>query len=107
MHLNFIRDNMQNEQSQQIIARFWQAFNILEKEHGRGFEWQFIQAVGTNIGNFRRIRKDLWRSIEISYLQYIAVKYDVSCEWLLLGVGAMFSKKKRLYRGDLFCCMLN
>lgn len=85
---------MQNEQSQKVAVRFWTVFDIIKSREPRGFEFSFIQANGTDIGRFRRLRKDIWRSFELSYLTYMVENYRVSAKWLLTGKGEMFDTKQ-------------
>jgi hypothetical protein len=79
----------------EIVQRFWTVFDILKSEGGWGWEYRFIKAVGTNIGNLRRMKNNINFSFEVGYLQYVIEKYDVSAEWLLSGKGEMFGKKKQ------------
>lgn len=85
---------MQNEQSQKVAERFWTVFDVIKSRQPRGFEFGFIQANGTDIGRFRRLRKDIWRSFELSYLTYMVENYHVSAKWLLTGKGEMFDTKQ-------------
>lgn len=79
---------MQDNRSQEITTRFWQAFEELRKKHGRGFQSQFIKEANTNIGNFLRLKREPWREFELGYLALIC-SYGVSSDWLINGRGEM------------------
>ena len=96
------------EPSYKIAERFWIAFDVLRDSGGRGWEYNFIKEVGTNIGNFRKLKSNYARSFELGYIQYIVEKYNVSSEWIITGKGEMFCKKKgQAGRFNLFEVMIN
>ena len=85
---------MISETSYNIASRFWAAFDLLKANHPRGFEYQFIKAVGSNIGNFRKFKADYTRRFDFSFLTHIVVVHGVNADWLVTGRGEMFKKKE-------------
>lgn len=85
---------MQNEASQKIVERFWMAFDTVRQTQERGWQYNFVKSVGTDMGRFARLKRDNWRSFELSYLAELT-QWGVSPEWLLTGKGEMLSSKKK------------
>lgn len=57
------------------------AYRLLQKEFG------------LNYGNMNTLKHNRdKRTFRIEYLAYLAEGYGVSCEWLLLGTGPMFTQ---------------
>lgn len=82
---------MQNDSSLEIIDRFWTAFEVLSKHHGRGWAEEFIHVSGFDSGNFYRLRRERRREFEVSLLGYI-VGYGINAHWLITGRGRITPK---------------
>ncbi|MDR3245004.1 MAG: hypothetical protein LBT50_01065 [Prevotellaceae bacterium] len=82
---------MQNEESQKIVARFFEAIYALKETkiiHGK---MNFTERYGINNRNFWLLEQDKSRDIfQVSWLSYLVNDYGISPEWLITGKGEMF-----------------
>ena len=88
-----------------INRRFFQAIEALVvKDELSALEY-FCKEAGLNSSRYREARYTYgvtprtdkvsrYKSIEIEGLYYLAAKYSVSANWLLLGRGNMFNTKR-------------
>lgn len=86
---------MQTEDSQKIIARFFQAiYHLKELGKIRGKQ-TFTREFEINRWNLNSLEKDMSRDIfQAAWLTYLVEKYNVSAEWLLTGRGEIMRTKK-------------
>lgn len=75
-----------------IADRFFFAIETLsDRKVIRGLQ-TFTRRHGINYGNMNTLKNHRDRySIKTEYLAFLAQDYGVSCEWLLLGNGDMFT----------------
>lgn len=78
----------------EISERFFKAIDVLKNERKiRGLQ-TFTRMHSLNYGNINTMKHNLGRrTFRVEYLAYLAEDFDVSCEWLLLGEGPMFTQK--------------
>ena len=83
---------MQNENSQAVILRFFQALHTLkERKVIRGIK-TFTDRYGINRRNFCEWEKNPSRDMfEVEWLALVCRDYDINPFWLLLGRGDMFT----------------
>ena len=76
-----------------IAERFFFAIEQLtERKVIRGLQ-TFTRTHGLNYGNMNTLKNNLdKRSVKTELLAFLAQDYGVSCEWLLLGNGEMFTE---------------
>ena len=84
---------MLNQDSQQIVARFFEAIEILKRDKKiRGLK-TFTNKYGINRGNFYKLQGNILSNIfQPSWLAYLVRDFGVSSEWLLLGSGNFYSE---------------
>lgn len=77
-----------------ISDRFFKALDVLKDQRKiRGLQ-TFTREFDLNYGNMNTLKHNRdKRTFRVEYLAYLAERYDVSCEWLLLGTGPMFIQK--------------
>ncbi|MBQ0054277.1 MAG: hypothetical protein KBS89_07475 [Bacteroidales bacterium] len=87
---------MQNNDSTQIVARFFSALQTLkEAKEIRGVQ-TFTRRYGINRRNLYLLSKDMTRDIfQPCWLTYLVRDYGVSPDWLLLGAGDFFRKNRK------------
>lgn len=75
-----------------IADRFFFALEVLaQRKVIRGLK-TFTRMHGINYGNMNTIKNNRGRcALKTEYLAFLAQDYGVSCEWLLLGNGEMFT----------------
>jgi hypothetical protein len=85
---------MQNEESQKIVARFFEALSDLKtKKVIRGKE-TFTRRYEINKRNFWLLEKDKSRDIlQLAWISYLVRDFDISAEWLITGRGEMYTKE--------------
>lgn len=78
----------------EISNRFFQALDVLKGQRKiRGLQ-TFTKRYGLNYGNMNTLKHNLdRRTFRVEYLAYLARDFGISCEWLLLGTGPMFTQK--------------
>lgn len=85
---------MQTEDSQKIVARFFEAIYRLKATGVIRGKQTFTRSHGINRWNLNTLEKDHSRDIfQPAWLTYLVNDYQVSAEWLLTGRGDMFKKK--------------
>ena len=77
-----------------ISDRFFKALDFLkDKRRIKGLQ-TFTREFGLNYGNMNTLKHNRdKRTFRVEYLAYLAERYGVSCEWLLLGTGPMFTQR--------------
>jgi hypothetical protein len=91
---------MQNEESQKIIERFFEAlYDLKEKKVIRGKQ-TFTRRYGINNRNFWLLEQDMSRDmVQLAWFGHLVKDYDVSAEWLLTGKGKMYTKEPPVRMG--------
>lgn len=86
---------MQDEHSQQIVVRFFEAIDRLKSERViRGVQ-TFTRRYGINRRNLYTLRLEPQRDIfQVSWLAHLVEDYGVSPRWLLTGEGDFYARKK-------------
>lgn len=76
-----------------IADRFFYAIEELSKRKViRGLQ-TFTRRHNINYGNMNTLKNNRQRfAVKTEYLAFLAQDYGVSCEWLLLGNGEMFTE---------------
>ncbi len=88
---------MQTEDSQKIIARFFQALYHLKSLGEIRGKQTFTKQFEINRWNLNSLEKDMSRDIfQTAWLNYLVEEYNVSAEWLLTGRGEIMSRKKKI-----------
>jgi hypothetical protein len=85
---------MQNEASQKIVERFFEAlFDLKERKVIRGKQ-TFTRRYGINNRNFWLLEQDKSRDIlQLAWISYLVRDFDVSAEWIMTGQGKMYTKE--------------
>lgn len=87
---------MQTEDSQKIVARFFEALYYLKAQKVIRGKQTFTRRYGINRWNMNTQEKDLSREIfQPAWLTYLVNDYGISSEWLLTGKGEIQTKKKK------------
>lgn len=82
---------MQNEQSQVIVVRFFDALQKLKEYKIIRGKQTFTRRYGINRWNMNALQKQPHRDIfQVSWLYYLAKDYKLSPTWLLTGDGDFF-----------------
>lgn len=83
---------MQNEQSQQIVLRFYRALDRLAADGAIRGVSAFARIYGFNKWNFATQRREPWRDMfQLSWLELLARDFGVSPSWLLSGHGRFYA----------------
>lgn len=84
---------MQNERSQEIIKRFFQAIHTLVDDKKMRGVATFTDRYGINRWNFLQLEKEPSRDMfELEWFTVICRDYDVNPYWLLSGEGEFYSQ---------------
>lgn len=84
---------MQNEDSQKIITRFFDALAQLKSDKRIGGKTPFAERYNINRRNMYQLEKNVEKDIfQVSWLSYLVNDYGVSAEWLLTGKGTFYSQ---------------
>jgi hypothetical protein len=85
---------MQNESSQKVVERFFEAlFDLRAKKVIRGKQ-TFTRRYGINNRNFWLLEQDKSRDIlQLAWISYLIQDFDVSAEWIMTGRGEMYTKE--------------
>ena len=93
---NKIRDNMQTEESQAIIRRFFQAIYYLKDEKIIRGKATFAKKYQINRLNLSKLERNHASDIfQVAWLGYLVKDYGVSSTWLLTGRGTIMPVKKQ------------
>jgi len=85
---------MQTPESQKVVARFFEALDILKTSGKIRGKKTFCDEMEVNRRNLYQLSKDYSRDIfQCAWLEYLVNKHGISAEWLITGKGAMFKKK--------------
>lgn len=78
----------------EIGNRFFMALDVLKDQRKvRGLQ-TFTKLHGLNYGNMNTLKHNLdKRTLRVEYLAYLSRDFGISCEWLLLGTGPMFTQR--------------
>lgn len=84
---------MQNNDSQKIVKRFFEAIYRLKTDGAIRGKKTFTEKYGINRWNFNTLEKSPERDIfQASWLTYLVNDYGVSASWLLTGVGEFYTR---------------
>lgn len=82
---------MQNESSQAVVLRFFEALRELKARRMISGVSVFANSHGINRRHLYIQEHEPWRDIvQLSWLSYLVTDYGVSSRWLLTGEGDMF-----------------
>ena len=85
---------MQNPESIKIVERFFEALYDLKRRKAIRGKNTFVRRYGINKGNFWQIENDKSRDMfQHVWLSYLVTDYGVSAEWLLTGIGDMYTRE--------------
>ena len=92
---------MQNEASQVIVKRFFDAILELKKRKIIRGKQTFIGRYEINKRNFWQLEQNLAKDImQLSWLSHIVEDFGISAKWLLTGKGKMFESPKQKKEND-------
>jgi hypothetical protein len=81
---------MHSEESQQIIARFYEALDEVKKRGWIGGKSTYCEYYGINRRNFDSQKKNLQRGwFQVSWMVPLIRYYKINPRWLLTGFGPM------------------
>ena len=84
---------MQTEDSQKIVARFFEALQRLKADRKIRGKQTFTREYNINRWNMNTLEKDHTRDIfQPAWLTYLVEGYGVSAQWLLTGIGDFYKK---------------
>lgn len=81
---------MQNETSQAINRRFFEAFDALVARGDIKNQHAFCVDNQIDRRNFDRLRSEPQREFQLSFLWLLVTKFGVSANWLITGRGKIF-----------------
>lgn len=85
---------MQTDDSQRIVARFFEALQRLKDDRKIRGKQTFTREYNINRWNLNTLEKDHSRDIfQPAWLTYLVEGYGVSALWLLTGKGDFYRKK--------------
>jgi len=84
---------MQNDESQAINKRFFEAIDALIKRRQLRGRKTFATRYELNWGNFYQLRKKPETEFQLCYLTWLCRDFGISARWLLTGEGEMFARK--------------
>lgn len=85
---------MQNNDSQKVVARFFEAIYRLKADKVIRGKQTFTRKYGINRWNFNTLEKEPERDIfQAAWLTYLVRDYNVSARWLLTGEGEFYARR--------------
>lgn len=85
---------MQNNDSQKVVLRFFEAIYRLKSDKVIRGKKTFTEKYGINRWNFNTLEKAPERDIfQAAWLTYLVRDYGVSSRWLLTGEGEFYAKR--------------
>lgn len=85
---------MQNNDSQKIVKRFFEAIYRLKADKVIRGKQTFTRKYGINRWNFNTLEKEPERDIfQAAWLSYLVRDYNVSARWLLTGEGEFYARR--------------
>ena len=85
---------MQNNDSQKIVKRFFEAIYRLKTDKVIRGKKTFTERYGINRWNFNTLEKAPERDIfQAAWLTYLVRDFGVSSRWLLTGEGEFYAKR--------------
>ena len=87
---------MQNDQSQVIVTRFFEALTRLKADKLIRGTKTFTERYGINRWNFITLSREPHRDIfQAAWLGYLVTDYGVSADWLLTGKGNFYRRRRK------------
>ena len=83
---------MKNDISKMIIKRFFMAIYFLKAEKVIN-KTEFCNKYGIDRRNLYKLEKSTRTAIELSWLYFLCVDFNISAKWLLTGIGEISEKK--------------
>lgn len=85
---------MQNNDSQKIVKRFFEAIYRLKIDGAIRGKKTFTEKYGINRWNLNTLEKAPERDIfQAAWLTYLVKDYGVSAKWLLTGEGEFYARR--------------
>lgn len=85
---------MQNNDSQKVVKRFFEAIYRLKSDKAIRGKKTFTGKYGINRWNFNTLEKEPGRDIfQAAWLTYLVRDYNVSARWLLTGEGEFYARR--------------
>lgn len=85
---------MNNNDSVQIIKRFYEAVNTLIANKTIRGKKTFTDAYGINRWNFNTVEKNPESDMfQLSWISHLVNDFGISAQWIMTGRGGMFSTK--------------
>lgn len=84
---------MQDEKSQQINKRFFEAYDYLTEIGKIKNPFRFCKEHEIHRSSFIRLRNEPEREFQLRFLTILVEEFGISAKWLLTGEGAMTSKR--------------
>ena len=77
--------------SEDIVKRFFEVLDYLIERRRIKTIGHFASLVGSNRGDFTRLRKDPGRSLfKVHWIAFLYKRFNISPEYILTGEGEMF-----------------
>ena len=95
---------MQNNDSQKVVMRFFEAIYRLKSDKVLRGKQTFTRKYGINRWNFNTLEKSPERDIfQAAWLTYLVQDYNVSARWLLTGDGEFYARRVEQPKVQMWC----
>jgi hypothetical protein len=84
---------MQNDSSQVVVTRFFEALYDLKRRRAIRGKQTFTRRFNINNRNFWSIEQGRSGAFQLVWLTYLVAGYGVSADWLLTGRGEMYAEE--------------
>ena len=92
-----------SKQEIEITNRFFRAIDILKVQGEIKSLRQITIMYGLNYGNtYTTMKNPELSRLRLDVIANLCVDFDVSTEWMLLGIGPMFADRKTLKTRNLY-----